>query len=218
MRKVRRLIASRRARPAAVLALLSTVALLAGCGGGGGHKAATAKRPARTPAGSSHLMQFKLADDSTGPVTAQVPRQPIGTTPASINGVTLELYLAKRVQPGAVLVVFALKFGPSASTSGSTADAMTEGLSADSGSPSSIDNPSVSGVSLFDPTGLKEYQTFMSNPAVDLTCLCSQIQPGVPYSAPSTSYFAALVAAPPASVTSVSFVTGLGTIADVPLS
>ncbi len=116
-------------------------------------------------------------------------------------------------------MVFALEFGASASTSGSTAHAMTQGLSANaSNTVSNGANATVSGGSLFDPTGLKEYQTFMSNPAIEQTCLCSQIEPGVPSSTGTTSYFAALVSAPPASVTSVSFVTGLGTIAGVPLS
>lgn len=100
----------------------------------------------RTAPAPSKLRRFTLADAAT-PVSAQVPLQPIGTTPASIPGVTLELYLVKRVQSAA-------------------------------------------------------------------TCLCSQIDPALAGSSDTvgTHYLAALVAAPPTSVTAVSFVTQLETM------
>lgn len=68
-----------------------------------------------------------------------------------------------------------------------------------------------------------DYQTYMIDPTKDLSCLCSALQPvatALSGSSPSTqpSYLAALIAAPPPDVASVSFVTGLATIGKVTLS
>ncbi|HEY5316490.1 MAG TPA: hypothetical protein VIJ20_00815 [Solirubrobacteraceae bacterium] len=157
-------------------------------------------------------MSFRLADASTGPIAAEVPSQPISSTPTSIAGVTLQLYVVRRVPPGAVLVVFALQTSAAAASvglEGSIAQAVS------TNDDNSTEN-TVSGVSLFDPAGLKEYETYMVNPSNDSTCLCTTLS-GAPFDQAGTNYEAALVAAPPSGVTSVSFVTGLGTIANVAL-
>jgi len=211
-------------RKSSLLAALMSTALLAGCGGG--HKAVSRRTDAAKPGSTSptRAMKFQLAADSTGPVNAEVPSQPIGSTPTSINGIALQLYLAKRQSTGAVLVVFALQMDASA-RSHLNSESVPLGLSANADPKfgGTLTKASVSGVALLDPAGLKKYETYMSNSSDDATCLCSLVGPGtsgsgVAGASATTSYYAALVAAPPPSVTSVSFVTGLGTIGNVTLS
>lgn len=159
-------------------------------------------------------MSFQLADSSTGPVNAEVPSQPISSVPSSVDGVTLQLYLARRQTPGAVAVVFALQVN----TTGqgiSRVSSIQHSLSANT----SNSNQTVSNVALLDPAGLKEYQTFMADPRQDATCLCRALPFGDGFnSSGEVFYYAALVAAPPSDVTSVSVVTGMGTFANVKLS
>ena len=200
---------SRHARVARCLALLTAV-FVAGCGGG--HKSAATHRRVFTETGHGRTMQFALAAASTGPVTAQVPSQPIGSTPSTIPGVTLQLYVLKRINPNAVLAVFALDIQSSVENAALPAK-LIEPLDANWGS--SGDVQSVSAVSLFDPTGLKEYLPYMANPKDDTTCMCSNV--ATAFGDAGVSYAAALLAAPASSVTSASFVTGLGTIANAPL-
>ncbi len=201
------------------LTVLVLASGLAGCTGG--RKAATAERPApgRVSTGPMRTMGFQLADTSSGPVSADVPSQPIGSTPTTIPGVTLQLYVVKRQDPGAVLVVFALQVDASAvARLLPTGGAVRAALSSNGDSIQPVN--SVSGVALLDPAGLKDYETFMIDPSKDPTCLCSLVDPSFPTSniMPGTRYFAALVAAPPPGVTKVSFVTGLATIGNVTIT
>jgi hypothetical protein len=159
-------------------------------------------------------MRFTLAAAATGPVAVRVPNQPVGSTPSTIRGVTLQLYVAKRITANAILAVFALNIQSSVENA-SLPGTLIRPLDANWGSNNS-NVQSVSAVSLFDPTGLKEYLPYMANPKDDATCMCSNIASA--FGDAGVSYMAALLAAPPSSVTSVSFVTGLGTIANVPLS
>lgn len=193
--------------------------LCAGFGGSAGaatprhQRPAPSTRPARS--GAARQMTFRLAASTAGPVTASVPRHPVATTPTTITGTTLQLYEAKRLSGDAVLVVFAL-VAPANADRASVIGA----LSANGGGSSA----SVSGVALLDTTGLKEYLPYMGNPSEDGTCVCSNsidsdIGMGSNQSTePVTTYYAAVLSAPPASVNTVSFVTGLGTIPDVTLS
>lgn len=157
------------------------------------------------------MMTFQLADSSAGPATSVVPDQPTATTPTSVSGVTLQMYLAKRIAPNAVLVVFAL-----VAPTGISQEGIYASLSANGGG---VD-ATVSGVALLDPTGLKEYLPYMGDPSNDRTCVCSNLfnsSAGLT-SGNTPTYFAAVLAAPPESVQTVSFVTGLGTIPNVTLS
>lgn len=163
-------------------------------------------------------MHFRLANTSAGRVTAEIPTQPIDSMPSSIAGVTLKLYLVKR-QHDAVLVVFALQVDPSAASIG-LESSIDQALSYNASSTFAA-NPieTVSNVGLVDPVGLKEYLPFMSDPKKDTTCLCSTLSGG-PYDEEHrtvTNYLAAIVAAPPPSVKSVAFVSGMGSFANVPL-
>ncbi|MBO0767092.1 MAG: hypothetical protein J2O48_00260 [Solirubrobacterales bacterium] len=113
-------------------------------------------------------------------------------------------------------MVFALKVDSAAAQKlSSTAEPALSANGADES------DASVSGVSIVDPAGLKQYKTFMSKPSEDSTCLCSDT--GSPFfvnSSPAagTYMLAALVAAPPSNVKTVSVVTGLGSFANVPLT
>lgn len=157
-------------------------------------------------------MHFRLASTSAGRVTVEIPTQPIDSMPSSIAGVTLKLYLVKR-QHDAVLVVFALQVDPSAASIG-LESSIDQALSYNASSTFAA-NP----IGLVDPVGLKEYLPFMGDPKKDTTCLCSTLSGG-PYDEEHrtvTNYLAAIVAAPPPSVKSVAFVSGMGSFANVPL-
>lgn len=173
---------------------------------------APSTRPARS--GAARQMTFRLAASSAGPLTASVPRRPLATTPTSITGTTLQLYEAKRISGGAVLVVFALVAPANADRAN-----VIGALSVNGGG----SQASVSGVALLDTTGLKEYLPYMGDPTKDGTCVCSDsidsdIGMGSQSTRVVTTYYAAVLSAPPASVDTVSFVTGVGTIPDVTLS
>ena len=217
----------------ALVAVVAVVAAITLATGGGKTKAprvAGSSTPVRQASiGPGRTMTFQLADSSSGPVNAEIPSQPIASVPSSVGGMTLQLYLAKRQPPGAVLVVFALQIDQAGATAlngqNTLQDALSSGVAGDLGSENqAISNnihPSVSAVALLDPSGLKEYQTFMSNPSDDSTCLCSALDPitgGTNTPAAGIHYLAALVSGPPTNVKSVSFVTGLGTIGNVTIS
>lgn len=202
-------------------ALLATALAVAACSGSpqaaGRHSQpgpGTASRGRLT----ARTMRFELGDRQFVPVTTQVPAKPLATTRTFVPGVTLQLYVAQRVGRDAVLVVFALDV-PGEGINVDTETQMDEALSSAGSDTTGERNPwdSVSGVSLFDPAGLKQYQTYMADPANDDTCLCTIGLSGYNF-LPGSNYFAALLAAPPGSVKSVSFVTGLGTVGDVTLS
>jgi hypothetical protein len=199
-----------RLRRSFLLAMTALAALPLAAGCSGVSHAAASRHPAAV---QDRRMRFRLADASAGPVSAEVPGTPIGSTPTSVPGVTLQLYVARRVGPQAVLVVFGLATTKPVVSGGEEDYDLSEGLSAN---PVEA-NISVSEVSLFDPAGLNEYETYMVNPDIDATCLCSAFDRGPGLPDDTVTYYAALVAAPPADVTSVSFVTGVGTISDVPL-
>jgi hypothetical protein len=193
-------------------ACLTTIAL-AGCGGG--HTTTHRQGLAATTGGRT--MHFTLASDTTGTVTAQVPAQPLGTTPTTFPGVTLQVYTAKRIGSNAVLVVFAFELtgqAPSVTLEGGIAQSLDAnyGVHPNGNGPTG-DVDAVSAVSLFDPVGLKEYLPYMADPSNDATCLCSNMN-GAPFDQDGTVYLAAVVAAPPAGRT-VSFVTGVGTVTGI---
>ncbi len=198
VRHLRRRFAVSAGAVAAVIALVA-IGLFATQGNGktrrtGGSAPIVGAQPATT--GSGRTMTFQLAGTSV-PVVTKVPDQPIASMASSIAGITLQLYVVQRAQPGAVLVVSALKVDPSAASIGTETN-VEEGLSFNLATAGAFGH-TVSGVALLDPAGLKEYETFMADPAKDTTCLCSVLG-GQNFDSEQqtvTNYEAALVAAPP---------------------
>lgn len=159
---------------------------------------------------ASRQMTFRMAN-SARPVKSLVPKSPLASTPTSVPGVTLQLYLVQRISTKAVLIVFAV-IAPSGTDRGSVIFSL--------GANGQTLGATVSGVSLLDPTGLKQYLPYMANPTKDETCVCTDLFDSKvgETSGPTPIYFAAVVAAPPETTHTVSFVTGLGTIPNVTLT
>lgn len=172
-------------------------------------KAASQNRKAPRQEAKARLTSFKLADPSAPSVSAILPSKPLASTPTDVTGVTLQLYLAQRVQPNVVEVVFSV-------TGASSGDDQNE-VQADLSTNATDNVLATSNVALLDPVGLKEYQPFMADPTNDATCLCSDTDLWLG-SSPAPVYFAALLAAPPPSVQTVSFESGLGSIPNVTLT
>lgn len=172
-------------------------------------KAASQNRKAPRQKAKARLTSFKLADPSGPSVSAILPSKPLASTPTDVTGVTLQLYLAQRVQPNVVEVVFSV-------TGASSGDDQNE-VQADLSTNATDNVLATSNVALLDPVGLKEYQPFMADPTNDSTCLCSDTDLWLGNS-PAPVYFAALLAAPPPSVQTVSFESGLGSIPNVTLT
>jgi hypothetical protein len=86
------------------------------------------------------------------------------------------------------------------------------------GLPGGDTQSAMSNVSLVDPVGLKQYLTYTAQPSAPNMCVCSLAPDISAYNRGALSYYAAVTSAPPPSVTSVSFVTGIGTIGNVSLS
>jgi len=181
--------------------------VLTGCGGrhktgahNGGHE-------------TSREKTFRLVA-AVQPLAVAVPSQPLGSTPTTIPGVDLRLYVVRRLSANAAVVVFSLYTKPGASNINPIA--AMNGVSSNG---FAAQGASVSDASLVDLNGLKQYLTYMSDPTKDSTCVCSYLPNSDATFVPGkAAYFAAVTAAPPPGVTTVSFVIGLGTVAGVPLS
>jgi len=205
------------ARRTPILAAGLLVAMLAGCtghsaapggAGGGPAQSATANQGSDT----GRTMRFQLAAVGYPAVAASLPGQPLGTSGSAISGLDLEVWLLQRSGSHAMLVVFALHNpGSERVPTGITAAA----LSANHNSAGSTNT--VSGVSAVDGSGLKQYLPFMVRPGDDQTCVCSDIQLN-DYGPGERDYYAALLAAPPSDVRTLTVVTGLGSVPNVPLS
>ncbi len=158
-------------------------------------------------------MQFQLAAAGYPMVSASLPGQPLGVSGSSISGLDLEVWSLARSGDKAMLVVIALhNLGSSPVKTGTE----TGNLSA-SRDPAKEVAKTVSGISAVDGSGLKQYLPYMVNPADDNTCLCSTFSTS-DFTPDERNYYAALLAAPPAGVKSMTVVTGLGSVANVPLS
>lgn len=160
-------------------------------------------------------MRFRLVADAQ-PLTASVPDQPIGTTPSNFPGLQLRLYVARRLSADAALVVFGVYTEPGVNQNNIDTLSVMNSVSANG---YTSQGAAVSSASLVDPVGLKQYLVYMSNPSVDSTCVCSLMPNDQEVFTPGkVSYFAAVTAAPPPGVSSVTFSIGMGSIGPVPLS
>jgi hypothetical protein len=160
-------------------------------------------------------MQFRLAAAGYPMVSAALPDKPLGTSGSAISGLDLEVWSLTRSGDKAMLLVFAMHNPGTSPVKTGTATAR---LSAAKNSvEKNTGTNTVSGVSAVDGSALKQYLAYMVNPADDNTCLCSAVRFS-DFTPDQREYFATLLASPPAGVKSVTVVTGLGSVANVPLA
>jgi hypothetical protein len=152
-------------------------------------------------------MDFQMAAAGYPALRATLPPQPLGTSGSSVPGLDLEVWTLERSGSQAMLVVFALHNPGSTPVNTGTKSASLSANATDS---------SVSGVSAVDGSGLKQYLTFMLNPGDDKSCVCSLIHFD-DYDPGQRDYYAALLAAPPGGVKTLTVVTGLGSVPNVAL-
>jgi hypothetical protein len=153
-----------------------------------------------------------------------LPAQPLGTTKSITDGVSLQVWEAQR-SAGAVTVVFSLDdvSGGNISTNGEGNNNtnyevdLEEALSSNPIGAGQTDG--ASNVSIFDSANLTDYETFcrVASNGVVSDCLDSSDVVDLQQNGAS-QFFAVVVAAPPASDTSGTVVTGVGSVPDVPIS
>ena len=223
--------------------IVAACSLVATACGGGGHSSKFMGSPSGTThsgngksQGGSHTVSFKFASSSAGPETVSIPSQPLGTSPTTTQGITLQVWVLKRVQPNAVLAVF----GPSITRAAGQSDSI--GNDATSAVENGLeDSPTYNDaqIGLLDVGALKEYQVYESDSSGS-PCLCTKAEPGLTFDWSSSSssnqgnnsgttptqgggdsksfLMAALVTAPPANVNKVTVITGFAQIPDLPIS
>lgn len=203
------------ALPYRTAALLSAALALTACTSGSSPKGSAPDGSAPSAGGKTVQKTFELAGYASR--TAKVPDAPIASTPTAIAGLELQVYLLQRDQKG-VLVVFALHNTGTGDLSDISGTSLGEGYSLDY---------TVGAVSLVDTAGLKQYLVLRPKDFADEAtvqhpgpCACSRTSGGnlSTFGANEVHYFAAEIAAPPPEVTKLSFVTPLGTVADLQVS
>jgi hypothetical protein len=180
---------------------------------------AAKSRPARPRALTVRKVTLTLMSGRR--VAFKLPAAPLGTTKSITDGVNLEVWAAQR-SAGGVTVVYALDdvSGGDISTDGSgdvpVVTVLSDALASDNGN---YADDGASNVGLFDATNLTEYQTFcqVASDGTLSDCLDSADDVSLEKDG-ARQYFAAVVAAPPASATSATVVTGVGSVPDVPIS
>lgn len=154
---------------------------------------------------STRLMSFDLVARERGALRVRVPQEPVATVGTATADVQLELYALER-SGQAVNVVFALH---NTGTKTVPAPALVEAMDEKPGAVL-IDT---SNVSVVDPVGLKEYRSYLDG-GVDGRCLCSVAWGANTHDveAGERRYYAVEVAAPPEDVTTVTVLTGIGSV------
>lgn len=209
---------------AAACALAVTVGACSASGGhrAGGDNAGPAKSApssersspsSNTSPGSTaptETKTFKLASATYPMVKADVPSDPIASAPAEKKGIFLDIYALQRTGSKSVALVFGLR-----NDSSDSSDVYEVNTDLGGGATESKEKDyTVSGVSLFDPSGLKRYLVYLDSKNA---CLCSDtdiiaIQRG------QSRIYAAQLPAPPTNVTKVAVQTPVGAVADVEIS
>ncbi len=200
------------ALPYRTAALLSAALALTACTGGSSPKSSTT--PEGAGGGDSVQRTFELTGYASQ--TAKVPSTPMASTPTTIKGLELQVYLVQRDQQG-VFVVFGLHNTTTADVANLSGTTLGENGAVDY---------TVGGVSLVDTAGLKQYLVLRPKDFADQEtaskpgpCACSQVpRPFLTFTADEVKYFAAEIAAPPPNVSKLSFVTPLGTVPGLQVS
>lgn len=195
----------------ALVSLVALTVVLGACSasGNGGGEAGPAKSVPTTQADTSSQHRtgkqtFSLVSASYSTVAADIPSKPIASGPAQSAGTLIDIYVLKRTGKS-VLLVFGYR-----NKDADEKKVPATGVDFGSG-PADY---TVSGVSLFDSTGLKRYLVYLDS---EDNCLCSKTSlDDIPRGKSET--FAALLPAPPSSVTTVAVQTPLGSVVDVKLN
>jgi len=187
------------------------VVVMAACSG----SSRQAGHPGPSPgaAAPEKMMQFELAAAGYPKVSASLPGQPLGVSGSSISGLDLEVWSLIRSGDKAMLLIVALH---NPGTSPVKTGIEIGSLSASRDAAKEVAK-TVSGISAVDGSGLKQYLPYMVNAADDNTCLCSAFSLS-DFTPDQRDYYAALLASPPPGVKNLTIVTGLGSVANVPLS
>ncbi|WP_369056241.1 hypothetical protein [Kineococcus terrestris] len=193
--------------------LLLPAVLLAGCSGGGDGSGQAASEDTGTPAATSsdeptQESTDEPSDESTSTTTSSattapaVPGEPIATVPGGVPGMVVEVYSLVRSGESVTATMAVVN-------EGNASFGLARQFAATAG-----DEYNVSGISLFDPAGLKRYLVLRD---ADGDCLCSDVgnsslDPGDRVS------FTATFPAPPESAEVVTVETPMGALPSVPIS
>lgn len=189
------------------------------CSGGSHAKQGTHSTSTTTVARSGRQVTLALA--AGGTVRAALPAQPIATTRSIANGVDLEVWQVQRSRP-AVTVVLSLHNTSAQNVSGPDESRLESALDLNNGK-AGDDNPVVNNVGLLDTSALKNYGTFCNTnvSGVLTNCLGSAdnfYTSALKFTPGYNLFIATVVAAPPAPTKTVTLVTGVGSVPNVPIS
>jgi hypothetical protein len=190
------------ARMVAAAASVAAGVALAGCTGA--HSPA-AGHVQQTVAGQHYVIRsFSLASQQ---MKVSVPTQPIASTATNIPDVSFEVYTLQRY--GSEVYLVAAMHNTGTAATGNISGSLGANLSTD-----------LQGVSLFDPAGLKQYLPYGEPQGANLSvgCLCTDTFSMNPLAGGASFFVAAVYPAPPASVTTVSVITPVGTVPSVPIA
>ncbi|WP_167582434.1 hypothetical protein [Kineococcus rubinsiae] len=180
-------------------ALLLPAALLAGCSGSDD---APPDQDLSAPTSASASDGGASATPSADATVAAPPEEPIATVPGGERGMVVELYELERS-------------GKSVTATMAVTNEAPEGfLLARQFAATAEDEYLVSGISLFDPAGLKRYLVLRDT---DGNCLCSTVGLGQLEQGDRVS-FTATFPAPPSDVDTVTVETPMGALPSVPIS
>ncbi|WP_369069398.1 hypothetical protein [Kineococcus terrestris] len=193
--------------------LLLPAVLLAGCSGGGDGSGQAAPEDTGTPAATSsdeptQESTDEPSDESTATATSSastapaVPDEPIATVPGGEPGMVVEVYSLVRSGESVTATMAVTNEGEEDFVLSRQFAATAE------------DEYDVSGISLFDPAGLKRYLVLRD---VNGECLCSDVGNGV-FRPGERISFSATFPAPPESAEVVTVETPMGALPSVPIS
>ncbi|WP_299040316.1 hypothetical protein [uncultured Pseudokineococcus sp.] len=135
-----------------------------------------------------------------------MPTEPVASVPGQDPGMILEVYRVARSGATTTLTMAVLNDGVEDFNIGGS-------FTASSGRPPVTFD--TSGISLLDPVGLDRYTVFIDT---EDQCLCSELERQTLVEPGQRVHLSASFPAPPASVTSVTVETPVGSLAGVPIT
>jgi len=184
-------------------ALLLPTLLFAGCSGDDDTaEDAPGAQDTSTPASTSTATPDSDSSASSPAVAATLPDEPVATVPGGEPGMVVEVYALTRSAESVT------------ATMAVTNEALEPFTLNRQFAASLADDYRVSGITLFDPAGLKRYLVLRDTNG---DCLCSDVGNGRLDTGERVS-FTATFPAPPQDVDTVTVETPMGALASVPIS